>query len=331
MYALALSSLYTAEFIGIFICEYFSEKSINILYMYFAYKFILLNFFSGTFFSKNLYFNLVTVSIWLVDTFTTDPSLPSVTYTFTFISIVLHSIFSDERRLRANTLLKLVADKEIAKTQQLLTHMMPPNALANLEEGRQVMDRLAQVTVMYADIVGFTAWSSVRSPREVVGMLSELFTRFDKKCVEHNVYKVHTIGDCYVAMGYVDDKNRNPAKEAVNMLDFANSLIGIIAETNEKCGIQLGMRIGMHTGEITGGITGTKIVRYDIYGLHVQIANKMESSGEAGRVAVSESTKELIESYKPGLFLFQQAKEVTVDSKPIILFFSEQCTQEVEE
>ena len=225
----------------------------------------------------------------------------------------MYSAYSDEQRLRVNTILKLAAEKEINKTQQLLTHMMPPNALANLEEGTQVMDRLTQVTVMYADIVGFTAWSSIRSPREVVGMLSELFTRFDKQCIENNVYKVHTIGDCYVAMGYVDDKNRNPAKEAVNMLYFAHSLIGIIAETNEKCGIQLGMRIGMHTGEITGGITGTKIVRYDIYGPHVMIANKMESSGQAGCVAVSESTKELIENYKPDLFSFTKHKEISLD------------------
>ena len=312
-FALFLSSLYTAEFICIFICEFFTERSSNIQYMYFLYKFTLLNFFSGTFFGKNLYFNIVLSSFCLADTFYRNPSLPSVTYTVSFIAIILYSAYSDEQRLRVNTILKLAAEKEINKTQQLLTHMMPPNALANLEEGTQVMDRLTQVTVMYADIVGFTAWSSIRSPREVVGMLSELFTRFDKQCIENNVYKVHTIGDCYVAMGYVDDKNRNPAKEAVNMLYFAHSLIGIIAETNEKCGIQLGMRIGMHTGEITGGITGTKIVRYDIYGPHVMIANKMESSGQAGCVAVSESTKELIENYKPDLFSFTKHKEISLD------------------
>lgn len=325
VFAIALSALYTAEFISIFICEFFTERSSNIQYMYFVYKFTLLNFFSGTFFGKNLYFNIVISSFWLADTFYRNPSLPSVTYTISYIAIILYSAFSDEQRLRINTILKLAAEKEINKTQQLLTHMMPPNALANLEEGTQVMDRLAQVTVMYADIVGFTAWSSIRSPREVVGMLSELFTRFDKQCIENNVYKVHTIGDCYVAMGYVDDKNRNPAKEAVNMLYFAHSLIGIIAETNEKCGIQLGMRIGMHTGEITGGITGTKIVRYDIYGPHVMIANKMESSGQAGSVAVSESTKELIENFKPGLFSFTKFKEVSLDSlsKSINLYLAD--------
>jgi class 3 adenylate cyclase len=324
-FALALSSLYTLEFIGIFICEFFAERSSIIQYMYFVYKFTLLNFFSGTFFGKNLYFNFILISMWIADTLYRYPSLPSVTYTVSYILIILFSAFSDEQRLRMNTILKLAAEKEINQTQQLLTHMMPPNALANFEEGTQVMDRLTQVTVMYADIVGFTAWSSIRSPREVVGMLSELFTRFDKQCIENNVYKVHTIGDCYVAMGYINDKNRNPAKEAVNMLYFAHSLIGIISETNEKCGIKLGMRIGIHTGEITGGITGTKIVRYDIYGPHVMIANKMESSGKEGNVAVSESTKELIDNYKPNLFSFTKAKEVYLDSlsQSINLYFAD--------
>lgn len=227
--------------------------------------------------------------------------------------------------MRVNTVLKNIAQKEVDKTEQLLTHMMPQKALSTLEQGKQVMDKLNQVTVMFADIVGFTAWSSIRKPKEVVNMLSELFTRFDKTCVECNVYKVHTIGDCYVAMGYLDDKNRNPAKEAINMLNFANKLIELINETNEKCGISLGMRIGMHTGEIIGGIIGTKIIRYDIYGIDVQLANKMESNGQAGKVAVSQVTKELIEDYAPEQFKFEFAKSINgpYPGKEVNIYFFE--------
>jgi phospholipid-translocating ATPase len=324
-FAFFLSSIYTLSFVAIFTETRLSESAELIDYIYYFYTFIMLNFFTGNLFAKNIYFNLVFISLWLADTFIFTLSLPHISYIFTILGIVLFTVFTDEKRMRENTVLKNAAEKEISKTQQLLTQMMPPNALTNLEKGNQVMDRLNQVTLMFADIVGFTAWSSTRSPFEVVNMLSELFTRFDKMSVENNVYKVHTIGDCYVAMGYVNDNIRNPAKEAVNVIKFASGLIELIKETNEQCGIELGMRIGIHTGEITGGITGTKIVRYDVYGEDVQIANKMESNGMSGRVAVSETTKVLIDSYMPQMFLFTEGKEVKCakDSGSIKLYFYE--------
>ena len=325
VFALCLSILFCLSFIAMYVSEFISNFTLNLTYMYFSYHFLQLNFFTGTIFSKNLIPNLIQTSIWLSFTFTHSLSLPHISYTLTFISIILFTVFSDEKRMRLNSVLKSAAEKEIEKTSLLLSQMMPPHALANLEEGKQVMDRLNQVTIMFADIVGFTAWSSVRSPSEVVGMLSELFTSFDHICVENDVYKVHTIGDCYVAMGYVNDNNRNPAKEAVNLINFASSIIGEIEKTNLKCGIELGMRIGVHTGMITAGIIGTKIVRYDIYGTDVFIANKMESNGEAGKIAVSEETKEILESYLPGVYRFVEGKEVAIPQvdKSVKLYFLE--------
>lgn len=221
-----------------------------------------------------------------------------------FNILLIYTAYHFEHKQKISSVLSSAASKELDKTEQLLMQMMPRHVLRNLEEEKSVIDRLSNVTLLYADIVGFTAWSSIREPQEVVGMLSELFTRFDKMCLEFNVYKVHTIGDCYVAMGYTDKKNRNPAKEAVNVLNFARSLISVIEETNEKCGCKLGMRIGIHTGEVIGGITGTKIVRYDIYGPDALIANKMESNGEEGKITLSESTKTLLDEFSPGKYMF---------------------------
>ena len=229
-----------------------------------------------------------------------------------FNILLIYTAYHFEHKQKISSVLRSAASKELDKTEQLLMQMMPRHVLRNLEEEKSVIDRLSNVTLLYADIVGFTAWSSIREPQEVVGMLSELFTRFDKMCLEFNVYKVHTIGDCYVAMSYIDDINRNPAKEAVNMIKFANSLIEVIEETNIKCGCELGMRIGIHTGEVIAGITGTKLVRYDIYGHDALIANKMESNGEKGKVAVSETTKVLLEEFIPGTFNFAFLKEITV-------------------
>jgi phospholipid-translocating ATPase len=318
-----LSSTYSVSFILLFIEMSLNSSPFVIVFIYLAYFYLLTNFFTGTFFKRNILFNLPLIGIWLSLTFQHDLQLPRMTLILVYTLAIQVMVFANEKKLMVNAALKSAAEKELEKTQQLLTQMMPPHALSNLEEGKEVTDRLSKVTLLYADIVGFTSWSSIRTPREVVGMLSELFTRFDRMCVENNVYKVHTIGDCYVAMGYINDKNRNPAREAVNVINFAQSLISLIEETNEKCKIQLGMRIGVHTGDIIAGITGTKIVRYDIYGADVLIANKMESNGEAGKIAVSESTKDIIESFVPGDFTFCEAKEVKISSlsKSIKMFF----------
>jgi class 3 adenylate cyclase len=312
-FSLGLSFLYSLEFLGFFV-EFWWNRFGQVTFLYFCYKFILLNFFSGTLFSKNLLFNILTISLWLTQTIHESASLAYLSYVVTFIIMTLFSVFTHEKRLRKNSILKKVSQKELQKTQQLLTQMMPARALSTLEDGRQVMDNLKNVTLMFADVVGFTAWSAVRSPKEVVGMLSSLFTSFDKMCIENNVYKVHTIGDCYVVMGVNGDKHRNPAKEALNMIRFATCLIEVIQETNLENGLELGMRIGLHTGDFIGGITGTKIVRYDIYGTHVSIANKMESNGESGKIAVSETTKELIENYSPDSFNFIYSKDVYIPS-----------------
>ena len=242
------------------------------------------------------------------------PEFPYLAYCLLFIGLVIITIYNYEYKQRMSIGLVSAASEELNKIEELLSQMMPPHVLKNLEEEVNVVDKLNQVTIMYADIAGFTAWSAIRDSKEVVGMLSELFTRFDKMCIEFNVYKVHTIGDCYVAMGYTDKKNRNPAKEAVNVLNFARSLISVIEETNEKCECKLGMRIGIHTGEVIGGITGTKIVRYDIYGPDALIANKMESNGEEGKITLSESTKTLLDEFSPGKYMFTAFKEAKIVS-----------------
>ena len=187
---------------------------------------------------------------------------------------------------------------------------MPPHVLENMRQDKAATDKLHEVTLLYADIVGFTAWSSNKTPIEVVGMLSEMFTRFDKKCLDHNVYKVHTIGDCYVVMGLTDNEVRNSAQECLNVVEMAQSMIQIIKDINSENGSELNMRIGIHIGQVIAGITGTNIVRYDIYGPDVLMANKMESGGMAGRINVSDAAMEVIQRYRPGKYEFELNKEI---------------------
>ena len=105
------------------------------------------------------------------------------------------------------------------------------------------------VTLLYADIVGFTAYSAGKTPKEVVNMLSRLFTAFDKDCNSLELYKVYTIGDCYVVMSFLDGNNRiEPEQECADVVELGFSMIEAIAKVRKEVNFDgLHMRIGIHT------------------------------------------------------------------------------------
>ena len=170
--------------------------------------------------------------------------------------------------------------------------------------------------MLFADICGFTAFSSGKKPAEVVRMLSELFMDFDKECDNMGLFKLYTIGDCYVVLGFLDaEKRKSPPKEAANVIRFGQILIQIINKVRRKINFPgLNMRIGVHTGDIYGGVVGTDIVRFDIYGANVFAANKMESGGEAGKICVSEVTKRLLQGREGNKYKFEFNKEIFIKS-----------------
>ncbi|OMJ78300.1 hypothetical protein SteCoe_21934 [Stentor coeruleus] len=263
------------------------------------YIIIILNHASAASFPMVIFVNIFIFIPWIALAINTNDQslhLTNALLVAGFSIINFKAIYTQERNDRANYNLNWLADKEIKDNEALLIQMMPAHVLDNLEKGRSVTDRLMQVTLIFADIVGFTDWSSSKKPEEIVRMLSNLFTRFDKLCVELDVYKVHTIGDCYVVMGHVRRQKRDPSKECLNVMKMAYRMIEVIKEENVKHSSNLNMRIGVHTGEIIAGVIGTNIVRYDIWGPDVLIANKMESNGCIGRVKCSEDTKVMIES-----------------------------------
>ena len=193
---------------------------------------------------------------------------------------------------------------ELLKAEKLLFNLMPPHVVQSLKEDRTVADEIKDVTILYTDIKNFTKFSAAQKDQSnIVRMLIQLFKRMDNACVELNVYKVHTIGDCFVVLGFtgkVSKDLRNPAEEAYNVVMTGKKMIEIIKtvrETKEVNFPELDMRIGIHTGKLIAGIIGSSIVRYDIFGSDCLVANLMESEGVPGRVNVSEDTKKILGIY----------------------------------
>ena len=190
--------------------------------------------------------------------------------------------------------------KALNEKEKMLFNLMPLHVVQNMKDDIPVADVLDNVTLLFADIVRYTDFGNCHQPVEVVHMLMELFKRFDNATKECSVYKVHTIGDCYVVMGFngkVSMNDRNYYEEAKNVCKMGECMIKIIREVRKKVNFEkLDMRIGIHTGPVIAGIIGSTVVRYDIFGSDVLIANKMESSGVPGRINISEDTKKLLES-----------------------------------
>jgi phospholipid-translocating P-type ATPase (flippase) len=294
-----------------------SDMRMNLAASELIFVLLFLSHSSGLFFIRVLPLSVVILALWLGlavdDSSGADYGVPTVYIGFVIL-INAFAVYYRESNMRTFANLKLIVDKENQKTESLLQYMMPAHVYENLKEDKAVTDRLPSVAMLFADICGFTAWSSDKTPIEVVGMLSELFTNFDILCVQFNVFKVCTIGDCYVVMGYTGLEHRDPGDECARVLEFAFAMIQAIKDLNTKHGSELNMRIGLHLGEVIAGITGTNIVRYDIYGPDVLIANKMESGGQPGRINVSDRVRSHVESKQNHKYTYEFNTDISAKS-----------------
>lgn len=231
---------------------------------------------------------------------------------FVLLFMVLNGAasYSRERQNRKTYILNRMQDEERLRTQELLMKMMPKHVydVWQTELDPASSDVYERTTVLYADICGFTIWAKNKSPREVVGMLSRLYKSFDNLTVKHHVYKVHTIGDCYVVLGLNDytENARDYHFECTSVVNMSIDMVRVIKSLNEEVeNLNIGMRIGIHTGKVTGGFAGTIVVRYDIYGAAVAKANKMESGGSKNRINVSYKTKAMLLQTCPDRFDYE--------------------------
>lgn len=182
---------------------------------------------------------------------------------------------------------------EQAKSESLLLNILPKTIADRLkEETTTIADQFTDVTVLFADIVGFTNLSSRISPRELVTLLNEIFSDFDRLADLHGLEKIKTIGDAYMLVGGLPEPKADCAKDVAEMaLDMQQA----IAQFNLNHQENINIRIGINTGSVVAGVIGQKKFIYDLWGDAVNIASRMESHGLPGSIQVSEETYQLLQ------------------------------------
>ena len=180
-------------------------------------------------------------------------------------------------------------EMERAESERLLLNVLPAAVSKRLRQGENpIADDYPSVTVLFADIVGFTAMTSALSADEVITMLSGLFSMFDDLVAERGLEKIKTIGDAYMAVGGLPDPLPD---HAIRVVDLAVAMQACTGWSEHFPGLSL--RIGVHSGPVSGGVIGTRKFAYDVWGTTVNVAARLESTGIPGRIHVSEETHNL--------------------------------------
>jgi adenylate cyclase len=192
-----------------------------------------------------------------------------------------------DRAHRASFLLREALEAERAKTEELLYNVLPPKVAQRLKDGEIVADSFADASVIFIDVIGFSALAKSISPGHLVDLLNAFFSLADRCAAGSGVEKVKTIGDAYLAISGGNAPARNSAGAA---LAFANAVIDGLPEVKAECGIDLQIRIGIHSGSVVGGVIGATRMAYDYWGETMNIASRIESAAGVNGVAVSEAT-----------------------------------------
>jgi len=200
-------------------------------------------------------------------------------------------------------------DKERERSERLLLNILPAPIAERLKaSGDAIAEHSGGVTVLFADIVGFTPLSASKTPQALVELLNRIFSEIDALADEHGLEKIKTIGDAYMAVAGLPNPWPDHAPRAARMALAMHDVIArVAAETGEK----LALRIGLHSGPVVAGVIGRRKFTYDLWGDTVNTASRMESHGVPGTVHCTEATVALL----PGAFQLQARGAMQIKGK----------------
>jgi len=194
---------------------------------------------------------------------------------------------------------KKLLEEEKEKTEKLLLNILPREMADELKnKGKAKARNYRSATVMFTDFKGFTRLAEEYSPQDLVAELDSYFITFDEIVNKYNVEKIKTIGDAYMAAGGVPIRNKSNAIDTtLAALEIQRAMRELKIAKEEQGEKAWEIRIGIHSGDLIAGVVGIKRFAYDIWGDTVNVAAHMESSGEVGKVNVSETTYEAIAEF----------------------------------
>jgi class 3 adenylate cyclase len=190
-------------------------------------------------------------------------------------------------------------ERQAARRQSdaLLLNVLPEAIAVRLKAGERVIaDHYTEASVLFADIVGFTPMAEVRSPQAVVGILNELFTEFDRLAEQFGLEKIKTIGDAYMVVAGVPEPRDDHAQV---IMEMALAMHARTAGLTTEEGRPLQIRVGISSGPLVAGVIGEKKFSYDLWGDTVNTAARMESSGIAGCIQLTDATHDLLADRYP--------------------------------
>jgi len=184
---------------------------------------------------------------------------------------------------------------EQMKSEKLMLNILPKPIADRLKRGeKNIAGSYPEVTVLFSDFVGFTQMSAKKTAPELVKLLNDIFSRFDKRAELLGLEKIKTIGDAYMAVGGLPIPRSDHAEIVA---DMALGMYEDLAEFNQANQQDIQMRIGIHSGPVVAGVIGFTKFSYDLWGNTVNTASRMESTAGNGRIQITAITHELLKDY----------------------------------
>jgi class 3 adenylate cyclase len=205
-------------------------------------------------------------------------------------------------------------NRERQRSERLLLNILPAPIAERLKnESGTIADQFSSVSVLFADIVGFTTLSSRISTEALIDILNEIFSCFDRLARKHNLEKIKTIGDAYMVVGGLPTPSEG---HAVAMVEMALDMRAAVRDYAKESVEPIDIRIGINTGPVIAGVIGVEKFAYDLWGDTVNTASRMESHGLPGLVQISEATFQAIsDSDSAGAYRFEDRGGIHVKGK----------------
>lgn len=216
-----------------------------------------------------------------------------------------------------------VLEMEKQKTDALLLNILPEKVANDLKEtGKTKPKSFENVTVYFSDIVNFTQISEALPPEILIAELNEIFTAFDNIIEKHHCERIKTIGDAYLAVCGMPEKDPNHAE---NILNAAIEMNNYLQRRNEDSKIQWEVRAGIHSGKVVGGVVGIKKYIYDVFGDTINTASRMQSNSEPMKINISETTYDIVKksdiTEEKTTLTFQKRTQIEVKGKGKMMMY----------